>query len=182
MDDEKNGQGAEGGTANDGTKPDGNGTPTVEELLAQLTEWKGHARTWETRAKENKTAADKLAEIEAAKLTTEQKLQKELDDLRKANEAAQVTALRATVAAAKGVPAGLLSGSTEDELNASADALLAFRGPARKQENDADAAGKRGDPIGGKGTQITSRDQLASMKPAEVLAAYRDGRLNGLMK
>jgi len=37
-------------------------------------------------------------------------------------------ALRSTVAAAKGVPVALLSGSTQAELEASADALIAFRG------------------------------------------------------
>lgn len=55
-------------------------------------------------------------------------LTQELDNLRKENEALRVSQLRATVAADKGVPAQLLVGSTKDELESFADALVEFRG------------------------------------------------------
>lgn len=40
----------------------------------------------------------------------------------------ELKANRAEVAAEKGIPAELLSGSTREELEASADALIAFKG------------------------------------------------------
>ena len=43
----------------------------------------------------------------------------------------EAKALRAEVAAAKGVPVNLLSGSTQAELEASADALIKFRGESQ---------------------------------------------------
>ena len=59
-------------------------------------------------------------------------------ELQRAQEAAQAAekraadaegkALRAEVASAKGVPAALLTGSTKEELEAAADALLEFKG------------------------------------------------------
>ena len=82
-------------------------------------------------------------------------------DLEKANEraekaerlAAEATtkALRSEIAQAKGVPAALLTGSTEDELNASADALIAFRGGAPKPPAAPPAEGVQGNvgkPVG----------------------------------
>lgn len=108
-------------------------TPELQE--PKETDWKAEARKWETRAKENlasakanETAARRLAEIEEAQKTEAQKqqealerAQRELADERSARE-------RAEVAASKGVPAALLAGSTREELEASASALLEFRG------------------------------------------------------
>ena len=50
-----------------------------------------------------------------------EKAQRELAEL-------TVAKTRAEVAAAKGIPANLLSGSTQEELEAAADALIAFKG------------------------------------------------------
>lgn len=44
-------------------EPQGNPTPEPE---SAETDWKAEARKWEQRAKENKTAAERLAEIEEA--------------------------------------------------------------------------------------------------------------------
>ncbi len=57
-------------------------------------------------------------------------LQKALERAEAAEKAAaeaQFTAMRSKVAAAKGVPASSLTGTTEEELNASADELIAWR-------------------------------------------------------
>ena len=119
----------------DETTPHGE-TPAVEPgQEPQETDWKAEARKWEARAKENlasakqnEIAARRLAEIEESQKTEAQKqqdalerAQRELADERSARE-------RAEVAAAKGVPATLLSGATREELEASAAALLEFRG------------------------------------------------------
>lgn len=153
---------------------------TAEQLLAELTTWKGHARTWENRSKENKAAADKLAEIEAANLTETQRLQLELDALKTERDQANRTALVSGIAAAKGVPANLLTGSTAEELEAAADALLAFRGVIAPPANDVAASGALGAPITA-GAQITSLDALKGMTPAERLQAKADGRLSDLL-
>lgn len=82
-----------------------------------------------------KSRAEKLAEIEEAqKSETErereqrEKLEQELAEARKALESERTNALRAQVAAEKQVPLANLTGSTREELEASADALLAWRG------------------------------------------------------
>lgn len=78
-----------------------------------------------------KTKAQKYDEAEEASKSELQKitesrdaLQAELDGLKRANAVRQT---RDKVAEAKGVPAHLLTGETEDECNAQADALLAFK-------------------------------------------------------
>lgn len=153
--------------------------PTLEELQAELATWKGHARTWEDRAKENKTAAEQLAELKKAELTETERLKLELDEVRAERERDAKALLLANVAAAKGVPAALLTGSTQEELEAAADALLAFRGTPKAPANDTSASGTQGAPITA-GAQLT-RDQLQGMTAAEVRTAKAEGRLNTLM-
>jgi len=75
-----------------------------------------------------KTRAAKLAEIESANQTEAEKVQARLDAAEKRASELESKALRAEVAAAKGVPVALLTGSTQEELEAAADALIAFRG------------------------------------------------------
>jgi len=75
-----------------------------------------------------KVRAAKLAEIESANQTEAEKVQARLDAAEKRAAELEGKALRAEVAAAKGVPSVLLTGSTQEELEASADALIAFRG------------------------------------------------------
>lgn len=77
---------------------------------------------------ELKAKADKLTEIENANKTETEKAQTALAEAQA--QLAELTAAktRAEVAAAKGIPAELLSGSTQAELEASADALIAFKG------------------------------------------------------
>lgn len=152
---------------------------TLEQALAELNTWKGHARTWEDRAKENKTAKEQLDALEAAKLTNEQRLQKELDEIKADKAKSDQAALVATVAAAKGVPAALLTGATKEEVEAAADALLEFRGVPKPPANDASASGTQGTPINA-GAQLT-RDQLKGMTAADIRQAKADGRLNTLM-
>lgn len=75
-----------------------------------------------------KAKAEKLAQIEEANKTEAEKAQERLDAAEKRAGELELRATKAEVAAAKGVPAELLSGSTQDELEAAADALIAFRG------------------------------------------------------
>ncbi|BDZ40816.1 hypothetical protein GCM10025865_01150 [Paraoerskovia sediminicola] len=102
-------------------------TPEASEVPAQETDWKAEARKWETRAKENKTAAEKLAEIEEASKT---EAQKNADALAAAQARVkefetreQIAAWKAEVSKETGVPATALAGSTLEELQAHAEVL-----------------------------------------------------------
>lgn len=77
---------------------------------------------------ELKKAADRLSEIEAANQTEAEKAQARAEAAEKRAAELEAKALRAEVAASKGVPVSLLTGSTQEELEAAADALIAFRG------------------------------------------------------
>lgn len=93
--------------------------------------WKRMSRQNEQRARDNAEAARKLKEIEDRDLSELQKAQRDRDELAAKYADLERNALRSTVALAKGLPpevAAILSGSSEDELNAHADALLAWRG------------------------------------------------------
>lgn len=109
--------------------------PDSQVIEAKETDWKAEARKWESRAKENlsaakanEDAAKRLSEIEEAQKTEAQKQQEALDRAQRELADLTVAKTRAEVAAAKGVPAALLSGSTQEELEASAAALIEFRG------------------------------------------------------
>lgn len=75
-----------------------------------------------------KAKAQKYAEWEEANKTEAEKAQARADAAEKRAAELEAKALRAEVAAAKGVPVSLLTGSTQEELEAAADALIAFRG------------------------------------------------------
>lgn len=114
-------------------------TPEGQFTEAKETDWKAEARKWESRAKENLSAAKanegaakRLAEIEEANKTDAEKIAARVEAAEKRAAELELRATRAEVAAAKGVPADLLSGSTQDELEASADALLTFKGETEK--------------------------------------------------
>lgn len=113
--------------------PEAPEVPTPE--VPADTDWKAEARKWESRAKENlaaakanEDAAKRLAELEDAQKTEAQKAQERLKAAEERAAELELKANRAEVAAEKGIPAELLSGSTREELEASADALIAFKG------------------------------------------------------
>lgn len=81
-----------------------------------------------------KASAARLAEIDAANQTESEKVAERLAVAEKRAVELEAKATRAEVAAAKGVPAELLSGSTQEQLEASADALIAFKGEQPKAE------------------------------------------------
>jgi len=105
-----------------------------------------HSREWESRAKANKDAADELDRLKESQLSETEKLtrraekaEKELSALKTAN---QVDAWKNAAAEQYGVPASLLSGATEDEINARAKALAEWKNPKRS------GASMLGDPSG----------------------------------
>lgn len=110
------------GTAAQATAPAAQTAPAEEP-----TDWKAEARKWESRAKENNKAADRLAEIEEASKTETQKAIERAEKAEKLlaerEKAEALTAARAEVAEATGVPAAALRGTTKEELEAHAAAL-----------------------------------------------------------
>jgi hypothetical protein len=107
------------------------------------TDWKTESRKWEARAKENAAkakvndgAAQRLKEIEDADKSEAEKATARAEAAEKRAADAEAKALRADVATEKKVPASLLTGSTREELEKSADELVAFRGEGKKPEPD----------------------------------------------
>lgn len=111
------------------TTPPAGATPETEPLgEAGIAALKSER---EARKAAEKAAADAIARIKEFEDRDKSEAEKQQEALAAARaELAELTVAktRAEVAAAKGVPANLLSGSTQEELEASADALIAFRG------------------------------------------------------
>lgn len=99
---------------------------------AQETDWKALARKWEARAKAAKADGDDAAkwrEYEHSQKSEHEKLADKLVAAEAIAAEASAKLTRFEVAAAKGVPAeavDLLNGTTKEELEASADKLLAL--------------------------------------------------------
>lgn len=81
-----------------------------------------------------KAKAERFAELEESQKTEAQKAQDRLAAAEKRAADLELKAARAEVAAAKGVPVELLSGGTQEEIEASADALIAFKGEQQKKD------------------------------------------------
>lgn len=160
--------------------PPADAPPADTDWVAEANKWKALSRKHEDQSKANADKAKQFDEITDANKSA---IDKAVDRAAKAEARAaevEVRALRAEVAADKGVPADLLSGSTQEELEASADRLLAFRGKAVPPDF---GAGDRGGDAG-KVKQMTQSelDQLsAAGDHAAIVTARKEGRLDSLM-
>ncbi len=130
---------------------------------------------YRTAAKQNAEKASRLDEIEEAQKSESEKLQAKLDAAERRAAEAEQARLRAEIAQSKGVPADLLSGATEDELTASAERLLAFRG----QQSEAADYGRTAAPTITKPKQLTKAD-MASMSTADIVKADEAGLFDDL--
>ena len=91
------------------------------------TDWKAEAKKWELRAKENKTAAERLTTLEDSQKTEAQKLTDRATAAEDRAAKAEHKMLVAAVALEKGMTnsqARYLQGASEEELSASADQIL----------------------------------------------------------
>lgn len=113
-------------------------TPAPPPQAAQPaeTDWKAEAKKWEARAKENKGAADRLAQFEESQKTEAQKLADRATKAETAAATATADALRWRIAARNGISDEdaeiFLTGTTEDALTRQAERLVALRGPAQQ--------------------------------------------------
>ena len=115
-------------TTNEATQESGPGATPDEQLgeagLSALKAERERANAAEKAAKE---ALARVKEFEDRDKTEAQKQQEALEAAQRELAELTVAKARAEVAAAKGVPAALLTGGTTEELEASADALIAFK-------------------------------------------------------
>lgn len=135
---------ATGSGEKQGQQPAETRTFTQEELNRILAEEKRKHSEKYADYEDLKSKAAKLDEQETASQTELQKAiaraekaERDAEDARKAREIADRQVLAATVAQEKGVPAAHIVGTTREELEASADQLLAWRGdpqPAAQQQ------------------------------------------------
>lgn len=170
-----------------GDAPTAQETPAATaEATAQQVDWEAEARKWKELSRKNearmKENAEKARLYDEAQEQGKSELQKAQEAAAKAEARAaamEAEAMRAKVAAATGVDADLLSGSSEEELRASAERLLAWRGVQVPKGAPAADAGVRGDEI--RAARQLTRDDLKKMSPAEIIKARQDGQLNNIM-
>ncbi|WP_280439021.1 hypothetical protein [Nocardia cyriacigeorgica] len=117
-----------------------------------------------------KSKAAKLDEIEQANKSELQKIAERAEAAERELAAERNRALRAEIAAAKGVPASSLTGSTKEELEASADELIAWR--------DKHASPKRR-PVSELKSGASSTDGAPSDPKERAAAALRRMRSGG---
>ncbi|MCG7610350.1 hypothetical protein [Mycobacterium sp. CnD-18-1] len=180
-DQSQNDQGAaDQGQADGNNAPDTGQEPAEKDWKAEADKWKALARKHEDQSKANADKAKQFDEITDAQKSELDKARERADQAEARAAEVEQRALRAEVAAAKGIPAALLTGSTQEELEASADALIEFRG---KQTPPDFGAGNRGGDTG-KVQQMT-RSELEQLSKAgkheEIVKAREEGRLDSLM-
>lgn len=103
-------------------------TFTQEQVNALLAETKRKVTEKFTDYPDLKSKAEQFDAIQEQNKTDLQKLTDRATAAEQRAQEAEQRALKADVAIAKGVPMNLLAGATKEELEQSADALLAFRG------------------------------------------------------
>lgn len=177
-------------TTTETTDTDIAAAPAPPATTTETVDWKGEAEKWKALSRKNeavaKSNAEKAKKFDEIEERSKTELQKALDARAAAEERAaalEVEATRARVAAAKGVDASLLVGATEEEITASADRLIAWRGaattPTPPASTSSGDAGTRGDTV--EGPKQLTREDLKAMTPAQINKARKDGQLNNIM-
>lgn len=115
---------------------------------------------------ELKAKAAQFDELQEASKSELQRVQERAAQLEQELAAERFNALRASVAAAKGVPASALTGETREELEASGDALLEWRAEQSKSAKK---------PVRGLKSGVLTPDQTMDPKEraAQAIRALR---------
>lgn len=129
--------------------------------------------------RELREKSKRLDEIDEANKTELQKAVERAEAAEKAAEVAESARLRASIAAKHGVPEALLTGSTEEQLEAAASALLSFKGTTPSAPSS-DGQGKTGDPVSNSVKQLT-REDIKSFTAEQIDAAEKAGQLDTLL-
>lgn len=123
--------------------------PPAQDPPKHEVDWKAEARKHEQRAKDNAQKAKDYDALVESQKTEAQRLQDRADQAERDLAASRVEALRLRVAAEKGLTpkqAARLQGTTEDELNADADDLLAEFGASTKRVGQIDQGVRKTSP------------------------------------
>jgi hypothetical protein len=102
-------------------------TPQSDVVESDDTDWKSEARKWESRAKSNVEAADRWREYESSLKSEDEKRAERLAQVEAELTAERAERTRLEVASEKGIMAEavkLLTGTTREEIESQADALL----------------------------------------------------------
>ena len=148
-------------------------------------------RKWERRAKENFQDAEVARELKKlfGRDTSEDfDPRAEIMKLRSEVEQSNEERTRADVARIKGVDPMYVVGKTQAEMESAADRYLADVESRVKAAlakvtapvTESTSTVTSGDRVDGP-KQITSEAELKQLSPAEQMAAYKDGRLDGLL-
>jgi hypothetical protein len=146
------------------------------------TDWKSEARKWETRAKADHELANKWREYEVSQKSEHEKLADRLAQAERDASEASVRLLRYEVAAQKGIPASaldLLTGSSKDELESSADKLLSLIADQSKPKTPMPDE-NQGKPAPKMQGQLSHED-LKTMTPTQIETARKAGQLDDLL-
>lgn len=148
-------------------------TPAVPNAPAQErgpakpeTDWKAEAKKWESRAKENKSAADRLAALEESQKTEQQKLADRATAAERTAAEAQCELDRLRVITEVGLPADLhefVVGQDEGELRTKANKLKAQFG-AEQRTVDVGLGSRQSAPVSDMNALI--RQQVAARRGA----------------
>jgi hypothetical protein len=152
--------------------------PTEPDPVAELEKWKALARQNEARAKTNAEKAKQFDALEEANKTELQKAQEAAATAAAEATQARLDALRARTAATHGVPERLLVGSNEEELTASVQELLAFKGtePVAPRSSGSTPPAGAAKPVIYTTAQISDPAFFQSHR-ADILLAQREGRI-----
>lgn len=125
-----------------------NPEPQPSEEPKNEPDWKAEARKWEQRAKENRSAAERLEQIENENKSELEKAQSQLQALQSERD----SALREAYAASQGIPASMVTGTSREQWEASAKAALEWRDSSRAPapKSFKSGSGKGEQPITGK--------------------------------
>lgn len=154
------------------------------------TDWEAEAKKWEKRAKENKNATEKLAKLEAAAMSEQEKA---VAEAKAAGLAEAASTYGSKLAAAELKAAAANKGV---DLSSIDDLIDSSRFVREDGEVDSDAIKKAVDKLaktftgpkrnggdfgGGNGAGQITREQLASMSASDIAKAQREGKLSHLM-
>jgi hypothetical protein len=153
-------------------------TPQVDPTV-ELEKWKALARQNEARAKANAQKAQQFDALEEANKTELQKAQDAATQAASELAQARLDALRARTAATAGVPEELLVGSNEEELTASVQKLLQFKGtetPAAPRSSGGTPPAGAAKPVIYQSRQLNDPAFFQAHR-ADILLAQREGRI-----
>ena len=157
-------------TVNEETASNEVNNETINDDAAQQTEtdWKAQAKKWEARAKENfafKSDAEKYREYLESQKTEDEKRAEELSRTRLELEELRTETLKKDVALEKNIPTKVikyLTGTTREELEASADDILSAFAESAKPN-------AKPNPEQGKPNGNTDSDGLVSFLEQNLL-------------